>query len=40
MWGQAFWLRSVGMDKALFKDVMRTHGIPVVESIVAARIRP
>jgi len=29
---------SVGMDKALFKDVMRTHGIPVVESIVAARI--
>lgn len=24
---------SVGMDKALFKDVMRSNGIPVVESI-------
>lgn len=29
---------SVGMDKALFKDVMRTHNIPVVESIVASYI--
>ena len=29
---------SVGMDKALFKDVMRTREIPVVESIVASRI--
>jgi len=28
---------SVGMDKAIFKDVMRTHGIPVVESIVVLR---
>jgi D-alanine-D-alanine ligase len=29
---------SVGMDKALFKDVIQTHEIPVVESIVASRI--
>ena len=28
---------SVGMDKALFKDVMRTNGIPVLESAVALR---
>lgn len=28
---------SVGMDKALFKDVMRTHNIPVVESIIFSR---
>ncbi|GAP20285.1 D-alanine--D-alanine ligase family protein [Leptolinea tardivitalis] len=28
---------SVGMDKSLFKDVMRTHGIPVVESITVTR---
>lgn len=28
---------SVGMDKALFKDVMRAHGLPVVESITATR---
>jgi D-alanine-D-alanine ligase len=28
---------SVGMDKALFKDVMRTHNIPVVESITVTR---
>ncbi len=28
---------SVGMDKALFKDVMRAHGIPVVESILVKR---
>jgi D-alanine-D-alanine ligase len=28
---------AVGMDKALFKDVMRTHGIPVVESITVTR---
>jgi D-alanine-D-alanine ligase len=25
---------SVGMDKGVFKDVMRMHGIPVVESVV------
>jgi D-alanine-D-alanine ligase len=29
---------SVGMDKALFKDVMRTREIPVVESIMVSRI--
>ena len=28
---------SVGMDKALFKDVMRANGIPVVESILVTR---
>jgi D-alanine-D-alanine ligase len=28
---------SVGMDKALFKDVMRAHGIPVVESTLILR---
>jgi D-alanine-D-alanine ligase len=28
---------SVAMDKALFKDVMRTHAIPVVESETATR---
>jgi D-alanine-D-alanine ligase len=28
---------SVGMDKGLFKDVMRAHGIPVVESIIVSR---
>ncbi len=28
---------SVGMDKALFKDVMRTYQIPVLESIVVTR---
>ena len=28
---------SVGMDKALFKDVMRTHHIPVTESLVFSR---
>ena len=28
---------SVGMDKGLFKDVMRAHGIPVLESIVVSR---
>jgi D-alanine-D-alanine ligase len=28
---------SVGMDKALFKDVMRAHGIPVVESLLVLR---
>jgi D-alanine-D-alanine ligase len=28
---------SVGMDKALCKDVMRTHGIPVVESATFTR---
>lgn len=28
---------SVGMDKALFKDVMRAHNIPVVESVTATR---
>jgi len=28
---------SVGMDKALFKDVMRANGIPVVPSILATR---
>lgn len=29
---------SVGMDKALFKDVIRTHDIPVVESLTFSRI--
>jgi D-alanine-D-alanine ligase len=29
---------AVGMDKSLFKDVMRANGIPVVESILATRI--
>lgn len=28
---------AVGMDKALFKDVMRAHGLPVVESITVTR---
>jgi D-alanine-D-alanine ligase len=28
---------SVGMDKALFKDVMRSNGVPVVESITVLR---
>jgi D-alanine-D-alanine ligase len=28
---------SVGMDKALFKDVMRTYQIPVLDSFVATR---
>lgn len=28
---------SVGMDKGVFKDVMRANGIPVVESIVVLR---
>ncbi len=28
---------AVGMDKALFKDVMRTHGIPVAKSITVTR---
>jgi D-alanine-D-alanine ligase len=28
---------SVGMDKALFKDVMRANGLPVIESIIAQR---
>jgi D-alanine-D-alanine ligase len=28
---------SVGMDKGLFKDVMHTHNIPVVESITVSR---
>jgi len=29
---------SVGMDKAIFKDIMRSHGIPVVPSILVNRI--
>ncbi len=28
---------AVGMDKALFKDVMRANGLPVVESILTTR---
>ena len=28
---------SLAMDKGLFKDVMRTHGIPVVESVIVLR---
>jgi D-alanine-D-alanine ligase len=28
---------AVGMDKALFKDVMRAHGLPVVHSLVLKR---
>jgi D-alanine-D-alanine ligase len=28
---------SVGMDKALFKDVMKAHAIPVVESLLVLR---
>ncbi|HEY9086522.1 MAG TPA: D-alanine--D-alanine ligase family protein [Anaerolineaceae bacterium] len=28
---------SVGMDKALFKDVMRAHGLPVVPSLLLTR---
>lgn len=28
---------SVGMDKALFKDVMRANGLPVVESVTVTR---
>jgi D-alanine-D-alanine ligase len=30
---------AVGMDKGLFKDVMRAHGLPVVESIITTRAR-
>ncbi len=30
---------AVGMDKALFKDVMRAHGIPVLDSLVYTRRR-
>lgn len=30
---------SVGMDKTLFKDVMRANNIPVVDSILASRAR-
>ncbi|MEI8131037.1 MAG: D-alanine--D-alanine ligase family protein [Leptolinea sp.] len=29
---------SVGMDKGLFKDVMRANGVPVVESITVSRM--
>jgi D-alanine-D-alanine ligase len=28
---------SLGMDKGVFKDVMRTHNIPIVESLVITR---
>ncbi len=28
---------AVGMDKAVFKDVMRAHGLPVVDSLVVKR---
>lgn len=28
---------SVGMDKGVFKDVMRTNGIPTVESVIVLR---
>ena len=28
---------AVGMDKALFKDIMRAHGLPVVRSLVIKR---
>lgn len=28
---------AVGMDKALFKDVMRANGVPVIDSILATR---
>jgi len=28
---------SVGMDKGIFKDVMRTNGIPTVESVIVLR---
>lgn len=28
---------AVGMDKAIFKDVMRAHGLPIVESVVVKR---
>lgn len=28
---------SVGMDKAIFKDVMRANGIPIVDSILVLR---
>ncbi len=28
---------SVGMDKGVFKDVMRAHGLPVVESVLVLR---
>jgi D-alanine-D-alanine ligase len=28
---------AVGMDKAIFKDVMRAHGLPVVEHLVVRR---
>jgi D-alanine-D-alanine ligase len=28
---------SVGMDKGIFKDVMRAHGIPTVESVIIMR---
>jgi D-alanine-D-alanine ligase len=29
---------SVGMDKGIFKDVMRAHGIPTVESVIVLRV--
>jgi D-alanine-D-alanine ligase len=28
---------AVGMDKAIFKDVMRAHGLPIVDSVVVKR---
>ncbi|NMC79230.1 MAG: D-alanine--D-alanine ligase [Chloroflexi bacterium] len=28
---------SVGMDKALFKDIMRTHNLPITPSVLATR---
>jgi D-alanine-D-alanine ligase len=28
---------AVGMDKAIFKDVMRAHGLPIVDSMVVKR---
>ena len=28
---------AVGMDKAIFKDVMRAHGLPIVDSLVFKR---
>ena len=28
---------AVGMDKAIFKDVMRAHGLPVARSVVILR---
>jgi D-alanine-D-alanine ligase len=30
---------AVGMDKALFKDVLRAHGLPVVPSLLTTRAR-